>query len=80
MRYKLSIVAGIALAAVLAFALFQLWSGGNKSGANEPAGAQQVGGPVLSCPFNLTQACTSKGLFPPTPSRGAPVHWTAATL
>jgi hypothetical protein len=90
MRYKLLIVVGVALAVVVALALFRLGGAGNKTGVTEPTHSQQTGGLVLRCPFNLTNVtrpplrsnCTSKGLFPPTQSRpqnGTRFHWTAAS-
>jgi hypothetical protein len=81
MRYKLLIVLVVALAAVAALALFQLGGTGKRTGVNEPTRSRQTGGLVLSCPFNLTNVCTSKGLFPPTPrpQNGTRFHWAVVS-
>jgi hypothetical protein len=83
MRYKLLIVVGVALASVLALAVFRLGRTGNKGGSiTEPNRTQQTG-LVLSCPILMAHTCGSKGLFPTAPSHpqggSARVHWAATS-
>jgi len=81
MRYKLLIVVAVALAVVAALALLRLGGSANKGGVTEPNRSQQSGGIVLSCPFRM-EACSSKGLFPPTSrpqGSGKRFHWVAAS-
>jgi hypothetical protein len=83
MRYKLMILVGVALAAVLALAVVRLGGTGTKGGGiTEPNRAGQTG-LVLSCPVFMARTCGSKGLFPTAPSHpqggSARVHWAATS-
>jgi len=84
MRYKLMIVIGVALAAVLALAVLRLGTTGStsKGGGVTESNLVQHTGPVLSCPVFMAHACGSKGLFPTAPSHpggNARVHWVATS-